>query len=151
MELLVGVVLMGLAMAATSALFLASRFHIREQGKQLETTQAARSVIDVIVRDLRLSGACLPVTGQFVSLEGIDDPNRKDEIITRTGITRSDLSCIRTSTENNTPASERTVQVDSVEGFQTGMRAYLRHPDGSGEYFTVTNPDARNVPGRALR
>ena len=59
-DLLMGVVLMGIAIAATSGMFLASKQQMLRQQAQLETTQAARAAVDSIVRDLRLSGACLP-------------------------------------------------------------------------------------------
>lgn len=139
-ELLIGVMLMGLAVAATSGMFVASREHMRLQTREIETTQAARAAIDMIIRDLRLGGACLPVTGDFISLSG-DDNGEQDEIITRTGLTRPDLSCIRTSvpTGSSVSAGGTVVPVSSSEGFEPGMRAYIRHPDGEGEYFNIAS------------
>ena len=55
-----GVMLMGLAVTATSGMFLAAKRQMKMQQRQIETTQAARAAVDMIVRDLRLSGACLP-------------------------------------------------------------------------------------------
>ena len=133
-----GVALMSIAVAATSGMFEVSKVHMQMQERQLETTEAARSAADMIVRDLRLGGACLPVTGDFVSLEGINS-GTNDEIITRTGLTRPDLSCIRTVSLNDPlTAGSATITVESSEGFGNGMRAYIRHPDGEGEYFDVT-------------
>jgi hypothetical protein len=40
--------------------------------------------------------------------------------------------------------------VESSDGFEAGSRAYLRHPNGSGEYFTVAavaSPTAITVEG----
>ena len=134
-----GVMLMGIAIAATSSMFVASKRQMQFQAQQLETTEAARAAIDMIVRDLRLGGACLPVTGDFISLDGTDN-GQTDEIITRTGMTRPDLSCIRTSvpTGSQVNASGSTVPVQASDGFAQGMRAYIRAPDGTGEYFDVT-------------
>ncbi|MGH7786211.1 MAG: hypothetical protein ACRERC_05055 [Candidatus Binatia bacterium] len=139
-----GVMLMGLAVAATSGMFVASKRTMQMQGREIETTQAARSAIDMIVRDLRLGGACLPVTGDFISLEGINS-GEEDEITTRTGLTRPDLSCIRSTIPTNaatlaTPiaANATAIPVENSEGFSAGMRAYIRHPDGEGEYFTIS-------------
>ena len=148
LELLLGVMLMTLTIAATSGMFLASKEHMRMQGLEIETTQAARAALDVMVRDLRLGGACLPVTGEFISLSGTDNGD-EDEIITRTGLTRADLSCIRSATTADTPASGTTIQVESTEGFAAGMRAYIRHPNGSGEYFDVANVLSATELGRA--
>jgi len=134
-----GVVLMGLAVAATSGMFLASKRQMQLQQRELETTQAARSAIDVIVRDLRLGGACLPVTGDFISLEGTNNA-QTDTIVTRTGLTRPDLSCIRSAvpTGSTVTASGSSIPIENSEGFLSNMRAYIRAPDGAGEYFTVT-------------
>jgi type II secretory pathway component PulJ len=106
LDLLLAVALMGLAIAATSGMFVASKGHIVMKGREVETTQAARAAMDVLVRDLRLGGACLPVTGDFISLEGIDDGDQ-DEIITRTGLTRADLSCVRTASTEVTDDQRR--------------------------------------------
>jgi len=148
-ELLLGVALISLAVAATSGMFLASKWHIQMQHRELETTQAARAAIDMIVRDLRLGGACLPVTGDFISLTGTDVA-LTDEIVTRTGLTRPDLSCIRSvvPTGMQITASGSTVPVLSSEGFAPQMHAYLRHPDGTGEYFTVASVNSATELGK---
>jgi hypothetical protein len=111
------------------------------QQLQIETTQAVRAAIDAMVRDLRLSGACLPITGNFVSLSGTNNGS-EDQIITRTGLTRPDLSCVRAATSSETPASGGTVAVESIDGFKVGTRAYIRGPAGSGEFFTITSVNA---------
>lgn len=133
------VMLMGLAVAGTSGMFVASKHHMRMQAREIETTQAARAAVDMIVRDLRLGGACLPVTGDFISLVGSNDGD-EDEIITRTGLTRPDLSCIRSAVSigATVTAGGTRVAVQTTEGFAAGMRAYIRHPDGEGEFFNVT-------------
>ncbi len=136
-ELLLAVALMGLAIAATSGMFVAGKGHMMMKGREVETTQAARAALDVMVRDLRLGGACLPVTGEFISLEGVNN-GEQDEITTRTGLTRPDLSCIRTASTGMVSTSEVVIPVESSEGFSSGMRAYIRHPNGSGEYFDIT-------------
>jgi hypothetical protein len=135
-----GIMLMGLAVVATSGMFVASKQHMKLQTREIETTQAARVAADMIIRDLRLGGACLPVTGDFISLDGVNNGNT-DEITTRTGLTRPDLSCIRTSvpTGSTVTAEGGAVPVASSEGFSAGMHAYIRHPDGEGEYFDVTS------------
>src|SRR5262249_585220 len=113
---------------------------IQAQQRQIETTEAARSTIDMIVRDLRLGGACLPVTGDFISLEGTDN-GPTDTITTRTGLTRPDLSCVTTvvPTGQTVTASSTSFQVQASDGFIAGMHVYIRHPDGEGEYFDLTS------------
>lgn len=134
-----GVMLMGLAVVATSGMFVASKHHMRMQSREIEATQAARAALDMIIRDLRLGGACLPVTGDFISLHGINS-DTKDTIVTRTGLTRPDLSCIRSAVPIGSTVlkSGGPVPLVSSEGFEAGMQAYIRHPDGTGEYFEIT-------------
>ena len=138
LEILIGISLMGLAIAATSGMFLASKAHMVMKGREVETTQAARAALDLLVRDLRLGGACLPVTGEFISLSGVESGD-EDQIITRTGLTRPDLSCIRTAATTIIDPSSTMIEVESSEGFSAGMRAYLRHPNGGGEYITIAS------------
>ncbi len=136
LEIILSIALTSIAIAATSAMFLAGKGHVVMKGREVETTQAARAALDVLVRDLRLGGACLPVTGEFISLEGVDS-NEQDEITTRTGLTRPDLSCIRSATTGMTTSSDPTILVENSQGFEAGMRGYIRHPNGTGEYFDI--------------
>jgi Tfp pilus assembly protein PilW len=133
------VALVSIAIAATSGMFLASKQHMTRQQRQLETTEVARATADMMVRDLRLGGACMPVTGDFISLEGINN-GTKDEVITRTGLTRPDLTCVSTVVPNgqSVAANGAVVPVQSTDGFKVGMRVYIRNPVGEGEYFEVT-------------
>lgn len=134
-----GVLLMGIAVAATSGMFLASKQQMLMQQRQVETTQAARAAVDSIVRDLRLSGACLPNNGDFISLSGINN-GTTDQITTRTGLTQPNLSCVQTVVPIGSTASagNPTVPVQSSAGFVAGMRAYIRGTAGTGEYFDIT-------------
>jgi prepilin-type N-terminal cleavage/methylation domain-containing protein len=148
LELLVAIAVTTVALAAAAAFFHASARFMRNQEREIETTQAVRASADVLVRDLRLGGACLPVTGDFITLDGLDASTR-DEITTRTGLTRPDLSCVRTATVGVTPAAGGTLAVERVDGFQPNMHAYIRHTDGTGEFFNITSVDTgSNTLGR---
>ncbi len=138
LELLISVVLIGVAIAATSGMYVAGKGHMLMKGREVETTQAARAALDVMVRDLRLGGACLPVTGEFISLDGVDAGD-EDEIVTRTGLTRSDLSCIRSASTDTVAVGDLSIKVESSEGFAGDSRGYIRHPNGSGEFFDVAS------------
>lgn len=141
-ELIFGIALSAIVMAGTASVFLAGKTQARSQALEIEATQAARAAVDIMIRELRLSGACLPVTGEFISLEGVD-AGTDDELTTRTGLTRDDLSCISSATVAAAPAGvTQPIEVVSVDGFETDMRAYIRHPNGTGEFFTVTSIDA---------
>jgi Tfp pilus assembly protein PilW len=144
-----GVALMSIAVAATSGMFEASKFHMQMQERQLETTEAARAAADMIVRDLRLGGACMPVTGDFISLEGINN-GTQDEIITRTGLTRPDLTCVSTVVPvgETVGAGSSAIPVQSTDGFLAGMRVYIRDPTGEGEYFDITSVNSATELGK---
>lgn len=127
---------MGIAMAATSGLFLAGRNFMRDQTLEVETTQAARATIDLLLRELRLGGACLPVTGDFISLDGTNVGTR-DTIVSRTGLTRPDLSCIRTTSTGALSSGATSIPLQSINGFTTGRRGYIRSGAGVGEFFDI--------------
>jgi len=142
-ELMVGIGVMAVAMATTTGLFVASRNFMMDQELQLETTQAARASIDVMVRDLRLGGACLPVNGDFISLEGTNN-GTQDQIITRTGLIRPDLSCVLSATSADAAQGATSVSVEQSTGFTSNMRAYIRSTNATGEFFTITSVDSVN-------
>lgn len=139
-ELLVATTIFGLAITATSGFFLASNNHMKLQARKIETNQAARAAIDMVVRDLRLGGACLPVTGDFISMEGTDNGD-EDELVVRTGLVRPDLSCVRTAVKNKSLKDQTTVKVETVDGFEVGQLVYLRKPNNKGEYVTIASID----------
>jgi hypothetical protein len=140
-ELLLSTALATMVLAATSSFYLAGRNTMRNDDLLLETSHAIRSTTDLLLRDLRLGGACLPVTGGFVSLAGVDN-GTTDEIISRTGLTRTDLSCVRSATVGLALDGSTTLALENIDGFAAGTRAYVRHPNGSGEFFTVASVDA---------
>ena len=123
----------------TSAVhFLATQAHLqRRNGLRLEAQQAMRSSLDAITRDLRLAGACLPIDGQFVALTGVNAPGG-DALTIRTGLVRTNMSCIVSSTTALAPAGSATLQVASANGFTTDMLGYVRHPNGSGEILPIS-------------
>lgn len=140
-ELLVAITVTALGITLASGLMLAGRAHIRKQQKELEATHAARASLEAILRELRLGGACLPETGDFIALEAVDGGDL-DEITARFGITsESDMTCTQTTVSAAIAGSATTVPVDSTDGFSAGDLAYLRNTDGGGEYFVVTSVD----------
>src|SRR5262249_2838327 len=77
--------------------------------------------------------------------------DQTDTIITRTGLTRPNLTCVRSAVPSGGVAarSGSVVPVESSEGFAPGMRAYIRHPNGSGEYFDVASVNGPTEIGKA--
>jgi len=132
------VAMMAIVIAATTGFMQSSKTFMQNQSRATEANVNARAAIDTLVRDIRLSGACLPVTGDFVALDGTNSGDL-DHIWTRTGLVRADMSCVRAATTGNTPKSGTTVAVDDINGFAPGMWAYIRSVSGVGEFFTITS------------
>ncbi|MFN8624439.1 MAG: hypothetical protein U0587_00390 [Candidatus Binatia bacterium] len=141
MELLVGTMVMSLVLTTLTALFVASRNTIQQQILRVETLQALRATLDNLTRDLRLGGACLPTTGSLVALGGTNLANT-DTIVSRAGLVDANLTCIVTTLHDPLPSTAGELTVEATTGFADGMRAYIRHPNGTGEFFTITHVDA---------
>ena len=136
-EALVAITLVSLVLAAAGGMMAASRNFVQQQILRIETLQALRATLDTLARDLRLGGACLPMTGSFVALSGVDEA-ATDSLVTRHGLIQSDQSCIRTTLIADLKASDTQLKVDSIAAFAPGMRIYIRHPNGTGEFFALT-------------
>lgn len=143
LELLVALTVTAIGIAFASGLMLAGSGHIRQQERELEATHAGRASLGVILRELRLGGACLPETGEFIAITAVDSGD-EDELLTRYGLTTSDMSCIQTATAANIVAATTSIPVDDSDGFEAGGYVYLRHTNGSGEYFEIASIDAIN-------
>lgn len=128
---------MAAALAAAGSFFVATRNNVQDEILRVETQQGVRSAMDTMVRDLRLGGACLPVSGDFVTLDSVNSTS--DQIATRTGLVRPNQTCIRTTTTADISATTSTIAVETANGFTSGMRVYIRKADGTtGEIFTLT-------------
>ncbi|GIW42831.1 MAG: hypothetical protein KatS3mg077_0113 [Candidatus Binatia bacterium] len=143
LELLVAITVTSLAIAVSTGFLSGTRRTVTQQELLNEASMNLRSVLDTLIRDVRLAGACLPVTGDFVALDGADGGD-EDKIWVRTGLVRPDLSCIRTATTSPITSSTTAIPVESVDGFSVGTRAYIRNTSGTGEYFTVIGVDSSN-------
>jgi hypothetical protein len=135
----------GIAAAAVAQFFA---IQVRKQqgtGFRLELQQALRASVDTMTRDLRLAGACLPSDGDYVALDGTDGPGA-DSVTIRSGIVRADLSCVVTAVSTLANAGATSLVVGNNAGFAPGMRVYIRHPGGTGQFsFVASTPAGRVV------
>jgi type II secretory pathway pseudopilin PulG len=143
-EILVAATVTSLTLGVLGAFFVASRGFVQQETLRVETTQALRATIDAVTRDLRLSGACLPTNGQFVSLSGVNS-GTLDQVTSRTGLLNTDLSCVRTTLTAAASASDSRVTVASITGFAAGTRVYVRNPNGTGELFNISSISSSNM------
>jgi prepilin-type N-terminal cleavage/methylation domain-containing protein len=144
LELLMAVGLAGIALTSVVQFFALQTRKMKGHTYRVEAQQAARTSLDAIARDVRLAGACLPITGAYVPLTGTNGPGA-DSITVRTGIVRANLSCIVSGLTALMAQGTSTATVDSANGFSAGMLAYLRHPSGSGQFMFVTATGANTI------
>ena len=142
-ELLVAFAIVGLGISLATGMLHAGKSHIQRQERETETTGVGRAALDAILRELRLSGACLPETGEFIALEATDGGTR-DEVVTRYGLTSDHLTCIQTTTTATITNLDRSLAVTDTLDMVAGMTVYMRNTNGSGEYFTLTGVDTEN-------
>jgi type II secretory pathway pseudopilin PulG len=141
LELLVTVGVVGVSMMAATQFFALQARQQRGHSFRLEAQQAMRASLDAMSRDIRLAGACLPTDGQFLALDGADDPNG-DRITIRAGLVRQNTSCIIASLTTAALQGDATLVVDSASGFTAGQLVYVRHPNGGGEIHNAAAVNA---------
>jgi hypothetical protein len=127
----------GVTLASVVTFYAGHARQMRQHSFRLESQQALRSSLDAITRDLRLAGACLPLTGQFISLAGANIAGG-DSVTIRTGLVRNNMSCIIASTAADAAVGATSVDVDNANGFTQEMLVYLRAPNGAGELSEIT-------------
>jgi prepilin-type N-terminal cleavage/methylation domain-containing protein len=141
-EIMVTMAVMSLALSLAGTFFVASRNALTDEMVRQETLQGLRATLDTLERDLRLGGACLPTNGDdFPPLSG-SNAGTLDGVTTRTALVRSDLTCIQSTIQAASPATgiaagATTLPLQSVSGFASGQRGYIRSSTNSGEYFNI--------------
>ncbi|MGH7857886.1 MAG: hypothetical protein ACREQY_11200 [Candidatus Binatia bacterium] len=126
----------GLILASTTAFLLSTTRYRLDADARAEARQGLEATLDSLARELRVGGACLPTLGTFVAIAGVDDGD-SDELTVRTGLLDSNRTCIRTTLREEMPSDATELELESAAGFEEGMHVYLRHPNGSGEFFVI--------------
>jgi prepilin-type N-terminal cleavage/methylation domain-containing protein len=139
LELLVTVALSGITLASVVKFFAMQTRALKGHTYRVEAQQATRSSIDAITRDVRLAGACMPLTGAFVALAGTNGAGAaSDSITVRSGVVRANMSCVRAGLTVVMNVGATTAQLDSTNGFAVGQLVYLSAPAGNGQFQTIT-------------
>lgn len=140
-EILVTTGVVSAVMASVVVFLLSTARHRREGEVRLEAEQGLRAAADVIERDVRLAGACLPVLGRFIALDG-EDTGMADRLTVRIGA-RYQGACLRTNlTKAIEAGTSGDLAVDHAEGFEAGQHAYLSDLGGNGEFFHLKSANA---------
>lgn len=107
-------------------------------GQRLETQQNLRTALDLLARDLRVAGACLPDVGpsNIRPLAGADT-GTTDSITLR-----ANVRCAIGTMTAPVVVGNTVLAVDNVTNFIAGMPAYILHQDTTiGEYVTIASVD----------
>jgi Tfp pilus assembly protein PilW len=142
-ELLVTVGLTGVVLASVVNFMSIQSRKLRGHQFRLETQHALRASLDAITRDLRLAGACLPDRGAFVALAGTNGPT-DDEITARSGVVRTNLSCVVTALTAPAAQGATSVTVADASGFAADTFAYIAN-DVTGEFVEISGVAGNTV------
>lgn len=145
-ELLAALGIASVALTMGMTLLAAGRYFMQMQTQHIETVQALRATIDTMTRDLRLSGACLPVPQGSFSPVTAGNNGATDTFTTRAGLVQPNLMCAQTYLTANAAANATSLTVNSTSGFQVGMGGYIFNPVNlSGQDFNIVSASGTTV------
>lgn len=139
------------AIAATSGYVFATRGW-QDQRQRLDTQQNLRRAVDMLSREVRLAGACLPdagpADGSIRPLDGADS-DAADTITVR-----ANVRCAIGTLQSPANAGATSLNLDTVANFVAGMQAYILSSDTTyGEFVlvgSVNEPASRLVLGTPI-
>jgi type II secretory pathway pseudopilin PulG len=137
-ELLVAMMLSAVVMSMAVSDFGFTVHMRRDLDLLVETQHGLRSALAEITQELRQAGACLPTTGDFISLGGKND-GEHDRLTVRIGKVDDDVVCIRTVVVETAVAGTSTLVVQDSSRFEPDEWVYLRSATGTGQTARVAS------------
>jgi len=135
-ELLVALLVSGILMTAMTKFFSTAVAVRQNLGGETEADQGLRTLISLLTQELRQAGACLPRTGQFVALDGINNGTR-DSLTLRIGrVNATTLLCMQPQLTTAITGGS-TLQVNSASGLQTDDLLYILPAGANGLFRKV--------------
>jgi prepilin-type N-terminal cleavage/methylation domain-containing protein len=107
---------------------------------QTETQQGLRALFEMISQELRQAGACLPKTGQFITLAGSDGGDQ-DSLTLRIGQTNpGTLVCVKAGTSADASGSATLPLTDGDGDLFDGVALVYVTPDGAtGDFYQIVS------------
>lgn len=145
-ELLVTMFITGVMLTVMTGFFRATVGVRHDMGLQTEAQQGLRALFELVTQELRQAGACLPQTGQFITLAGVDGGDL-DELTLRIG--RTDpvtLRCAKAGTTD--PVTDgATLPLGPGEGdlFAGAALAYVTPNGATGNFYAVVSHTSDSV------
>lgn len=106
------------------------------QHGRLQVQQSLRTAVDILVREARLGGACLPDAGPLVAFAGTDQQvgGRDADVL----VVHANATCATATLNVNQANPAAPMTVDVTDGFSPGQQAYVLHADTTtGEFFVI--------------
>jgi len=145
-ELLVSMFIASIMLTLMTGFFrgtVATRYNMN---LQTETQQGLRALFEMVTQELRQAGACLPETGQFITLTGSDGGDQ-DSLTLRIGQTNPDtLVCIKAGTSEDVTGSATLPLTDGEGELFEGVAIVYVTPNGAtGDFYQVLSTSSNSV------
>jgi|GEM_PF-901660 len=142
-EMMVALLVSSVLMTAMAGFFSTAVAVRQNLGGETEASQGLRALLSLITQELRQAGACLPKTGQFVALDGINN-STTDSLTLRIGrVNATTLLCMQPKLTTAVTGGS-TLQVDNASGLQAGDLLYIL-PAGANGLFRKVNSVSGNT------
>jgi Tfp pilus assembly protein PilW len=145
-ELLVVTFLASAMLTVMTGFFRATVATRHDMVLQTETQQGLRALFEMVSQELRQAGACLPQTGQFITLTG-GVGGDQDSLTLRIGQTDPDtLVCVKAGTSADVTGSA-TLPLAEGEGdlFANVVLVYVTPDGASGDFYEVVATSSNSI------
>lgn len=145
-ELLVSMFIASLMLTMMTGFFRNTVATRDNMNLQTETQQGLRALFEMVSQELRQAGACLPKTGQFITLAGSDGGDQ-DSLTLRIGQTNPDtLVCIKAGTSAEALGSATLPLTDGDGDLFDGVTLVYVTPDGAtGDFYQVVATSSNSI------
>ena len=144
-ELLVTLFISGVMLTVMTGFFRATVATRHDMGLQTEAQQGLRALFELVTQELRQAGACLPQTGQFITLAGADGGDL-DELTLRIGRTDSaTLRCAKAGTTSVVTGGATLPLGGWRRSLIDTALAYVTPTGATGNFYAVVSRTSDSV------
>jgi prepilin-type N-terminal cleavage/methylation domain-containing protein len=145
-ELLVTLFIAGIMLSTTASFFSMSVATRQNMGMVTEAQQGLRALLGIVTQELRQAGACLPSTGLFIALNGVNS-GTQDSLTVRIGqVDRDTLACVQGSLSAAAAMGATTVTLTAGQGSLFADTTLMYITDGAnGEFHSLTATTANSL------
>src|SRR4051795_8487314 len=134
-ELLVTLFIAGIMLSSTASFFSMNVATRQNMGMVTEAQQGLRALLGIVTQELRQASACLPSTGLFIALNGINN-GTQDSLTVRIGqVDRVTLACVQGALSAAAAKGATTVSVTAGQGSLFADTTLMYITDGANGEF----------------